>query len=108
MFCSEVEREFGKLFSKGRGSGIGTKSKYSDSEFNMLVEDIRDGVLVSNCSKGFLGRGLGHVLGKGLDMYLAWKQIICCTYLSSSFYFRTLLVYAQIHPNVEQIMLLGS
>jgi hypothetical protein len=27
MFCSEVEREFGKLFSKGGGSGIGNKSK---------------------------------------------------------------------------------
>ncbi|GJN30397.1 hypothetical protein PR202_gb18701 [Eleusine coracana subsp. coracana] len=42
----EVERELGKLFSNGGGSGIGTKSKYSGSNFNMLVEDIRDGVLV--------------------------------------------------------------
>ncbi|XP_062216689.1 uncharacterized protein LOC133916843 [Phragmites australis] len=43
---SEVERELGMLFSKGRGSGVGTKSKYSGSKFNMLVEDIREGVLV--------------------------------------------------------------
>ncbi|KAL6660176.1 hypothetical protein ACP70R_002298 [Stipagrostis hirtigluma subsp. patula] len=43
---SEVESELGKLFSKGGGSGVGTKSKYSGSKFNMLVEDIRDGVLV--------------------------------------------------------------
>ncbi|GJN08969.1 hypothetical protein PR202_ga26931 [Eleusine coracana subsp. coracana] len=42
----EVERELGKLFSNGGGSGIGTKSKYTGSKFNMLVEDIRDGVLV--------------------------------------------------------------
>ena len=44
---SEVERELGKLFSKGGGSGVGTKSKYSGSKFNMVVEDIREGVLVS-------------------------------------------------------------
>ncbi|XP_062210021.1 uncharacterized protein LOC133911678 [Phragmites australis] len=44
---SEVERELGMLFSKGGGSsGVGTKSKYSGSKFNMLVEDIREGVLV--------------------------------------------------------------
>jgi hypothetical protein len=73
MFCSEVEREFGKLFSKGGGSGIGNKSKYSGSKFDMLVEDIRDGVLASNCSKGVLGRGLGHVLGKGLGHVLGME-----------------------------------
>ncbi|KAL5210242.1 hypothetical protein ABZP36_005865 [Zizania latifolia] len=43
---SEVERELGMLFSKGGGSGVGTKSKYSGSKFNMLVEDIREGILV--------------------------------------------------------------
>lgn len=43
---NEVERELGKLFSNGGGSGVGTKSKYSGSKFNMVVEDIRDGVLV--------------------------------------------------------------
>ncbi|CAN6290544.1 unnamed protein product [Urochloa humidicola] len=43
---NEVERELGMLFSKGGGSGVGTKSKYSGSNFNMVVEDIRDGVLV--------------------------------------------------------------
>nr|CAB3496963.1 unnamed protein product [Digitaria exilis] len=43
---SEVERELGMLFSKGGGSGVGTKSKYSGSKFNMVVEDIREGVLI--------------------------------------------------------------
>jgi len=43
---NEVERELGMLFSKGGGSGVGTKSKYSGSKFNMVVEDIREGVLV--------------------------------------------------------------
>ncbi|CAN6296381.1 unnamed protein product [Urochloa humidicola] len=43
---NEVERELGMLFSKGGGSGVGTKSKYSGSKFNMVVEDIRDGVLI--------------------------------------------------------------
>uniref|UniRef100_A0A0D9VPZ3 Uncharacterized protein n=1 Tax=Leersia perrieri TaxID=77586 RepID=A0A0D9VPZ3_9ORYZ len=41
---SEVERELGMLL--GGGSGVGTKSKYSGSKFNMLVEDIREGILV--------------------------------------------------------------
>lgn len=48
VFCSEVERELGKLFSNGGGSGVGTKSKYSGTKFNMVVEDIREGVLVSS------------------------------------------------------------
>ncbi|XP_066388697.1 uncharacterized protein [Miscanthus floridulus] len=43
---NEVERELGKLFSKGGGSGVGTQSKYSGSKFNMVVEDIREGVLI--------------------------------------------------------------
>lgn len=47
---SEVERELGLLFSKGdkRGLGIGNKAKQSRAgiNFSMLVEDIRDGVLV--------------------------------------------------------------
>ncbi|CAL4929260.1 unnamed protein product [Urochloa decumbens] len=43
---NEVERELGMLFSKGGGSGVGTKSKYSGSNFNMVVEDIREGVLI--------------------------------------------------------------
>lgn len=47
---SEVERELGLLFSKGgrRGLGIGSKAKQSGSgtDFNMFVEDIREGVLV--------------------------------------------------------------
>uniref|UniRef100_K4ADU2 Uncharacterized protein n=1 Tax=Setaria italica TaxID=4555 RepID=K4ADU2_SETIT len=58
---NEVERELGMLFSKGGGSGVGTKSKYSGSKFNMVVEDIREGVLVSSCLKGV------HVW----DMFLA-------------------------------------
>lgn len=49
--CSEVERELGLLFSKGgkRGLGIGSKAKQprAETSFNMFVEDIRDGVLVS-------------------------------------------------------------
>ncbi|RLN39926.1 uncharacterized protein C2845_PM01G04230 [Panicum miliaceum] len=43
---NEVERELGMLFSKGGGSGVGTKSNYSGSKFNMVVEDIREGVLI--------------------------------------------------------------
>ncbi|XP_051183071.1 uncharacterized protein [Lolium perenne] len=43
---SEVEQELGMLFSKGGGSGVGTKSKYSGSKFSMLVEDVTEGVLV--------------------------------------------------------------
>ncbi|KAF8717593.1 hypothetical protein HU200_025761 [Digitaria exilis] len=43
---NEVERELGMLFSKGGGSGVGTKSKYPGSKFNMVVEDIREGVLI--------------------------------------------------------------
>ncbi|KAE8787097.1 hypothetical protein D1007_38974 [Hordeum vulgare] len=43
---SEVERELGMLFSKGGGSGVGTKSKYSGSKFSMVVEDLTEGVLV--------------------------------------------------------------
>ena len=48
IFCSEVERELGMLFSKGGGSGVGTKSKYSGSKFSMVVEDLTEGVLVSS------------------------------------------------------------
>ncbi|WOL09401.1 hypothetical protein Cni_G18154 [Canna indica] len=46
---SEVERELGMLFSKGgrRGSEVGSKKKQSSgTKFHMLVEDIREGVLV--------------------------------------------------------------
>ncbi|XP_038725066.1 uncharacterized protein LOC120016382 isoform X3 [Tripterygium wilfordii] len=47
---SEVERELGLLFSSGgkRRSGIGNQTKQSKSgtKFHMLVEDIREGVLV--------------------------------------------------------------
>lgn len=47
---SEVERELGLLFSRGkRQSDVGNKSKNSSTgfKFRMLVEDIREGVLVS-------------------------------------------------------------
>ncbi|KAK7274872.1 hypothetical protein RIF29_15973 [Crotalaria pallida] len=47
---SEVEKELGLLFSKGGNwrSGIGNQSKQprTGTKFQMLVEDIRDGVLV--------------------------------------------------------------
>ncbi|ONK75417.1 uncharacterized protein A4U43_C03F16630 [Asparagus officinalis] len=47
---SEVERELGLLFSKGRNRGLGMGSKAKQSRtgtsFNMFVEDIREGVLV--------------------------------------------------------------
>ncbi|KOM45917.1 hypothetical protein LR48_Vigan06g122300 [Vigna angularis] len=48
---SEVERELGLLFSKGGkwGSGIGNQSKQArggTTKFQMLVEDVREGVLV--------------------------------------------------------------
>lgn len=48
---SEVERELGLLFSKGRKRRpeIGEQAKQSGggTKFQMLVEDIREGVLVS-------------------------------------------------------------
>jgi hypothetical protein len=52
VFCnSEVERELGLLFSKGGKwrPGIGNQAKQSrtGTKFQMLVEDIREGVLVS-------------------------------------------------------------
>ncbi|KAF6171781.1 hypothetical protein GIB67_007302 [Kingdonia uniflora] len=47
---SEVERELGKLFSRGSwGSKISNKAKQltsGDTKFRMLVEDVREGVLV--------------------------------------------------------------
>ncbi|PPD80093.1 hypothetical protein GOBAR_DD22970 [Gossypium barbadense] len=47
---SEVETELGLLFSKGgkRSSGFGNKTKQprSGTKFEMLVEDVREGVLV--------------------------------------------------------------
>ncbi|XLU57367.1 hypothetical protein S245_052015 [Arachis hypogaea] len=47
---SEVERELGLLFSKGGNwrSGLGNQSKQArgGTKFQMLVEDIREGVLV--------------------------------------------------------------
>ncbi|CAA7394422.1 unnamed protein product [Spirodela intermedia] len=49
MNRSEVERELGLLFSRGkRQSDVGNKSKSSSTgfKFRMLVEDIREGVLV--------------------------------------------------------------
>ncbi|KAI3497778.1 hypothetical protein L1887_33318 [Cichorium endivia] len=45
MNRSEVERELGMLFSKGRKLRNQTK-KPTASKFQMLVEDVRDGVLV--------------------------------------------------------------
>ncbi|XP_076902428.1 uncharacterized protein LOC143557182 [Bidens hawaiensis] len=45
MNRSEVERELGMLFSKGRKLRNQTK-KPSANKFQMLVEDVRDGVLV--------------------------------------------------------------
>ncbi|MED6174792.1 hypothetical protein PIB30_072331 [Stylosanthes scabra] len=53
---SEVERELGLLFSKGGNwrSGIGNQSKQArgGTKFQMLVEDIREGVLIFDlCQK---------------------------------------------------------
>ncbi|PWA94770.1 hypothetical protein CTI12_AA056070 [Artemisia annua] len=45
MNRSEVERELGMLFSKGRKLRNQTKKPATD-KFQMLVEDVRDGVLV--------------------------------------------------------------
>lgn len=50
MVCllnSEVERELGLLFSKGGKRRPENQKKQSKTEFQMLVEDIREGVLVS-------------------------------------------------------------
>jgi len=51
VLCSQVEMELGLLFSEGRkrGLGIGNKAKQTrgSTNFNMFVEDIREGVLVS-------------------------------------------------------------
>ncbi|KAL5725861.1 hypothetical protein ACHQM5_008953 [Ranunculus cassubicifolius] len=48
MNRSEVETELGKLFSRGRGSGFGNKAgQFSGgTQFRMIVEDVREGVLV--------------------------------------------------------------
>ncbi|KAK9675954.1 hypothetical protein RND81_11G044000 [Saponaria officinalis] len=50
MNRSEVERELGMLFSKGRkrGSDFGSQPKQSRSgkKFQMVVEDVREGILV--------------------------------------------------------------
>lgn len=43
---SEVERELGLLFSKGGKRRPENQKKQSKTEFQMLVEDIREGVLV--------------------------------------------------------------
>lgn len=43
---SEVERELGMLFSKGRKIEKQTKQAVSESKFHMLVEDVSEGVLV--------------------------------------------------------------
>lgn len=68
MLCSEVERELGMLFSKGGGSGVGTKSKYSGSKFSMVVEDLTEGVLVSTvvCKMSVF-----------LDTFLKISQLSC-------------------------------
>ncbi|KAG8097049.1 hypothetical protein GUJ93_ZPchr0013g36330 [Zizania palustris] len=42
----EVERELGSFSQREGVLEVGTKSKYSGSKFNMLVEDIREGILV--------------------------------------------------------------
>ncbi|XP_071706951.1 uncharacterized protein [Rutidosis leptorrhynchoides] len=46
MNRSEVERELGMLFSKGRKLRNQKKKPTSTDKFQMLVEDVRDGVLV--------------------------------------------------------------
>ncbi|KAF8776435.1 hypothetical protein HU200_003137 [Digitaria exilis] len=46
VFYSEVERELGMLFSKGGDRELGRNQKYPGSKFNMVVEDIREGVLI--------------------------------------------------------------
>ncbi|XP_062161965.1 uncharacterized protein LOC133868986 isoform X2 [Alnus glutinosa] len=55
---SEVERELGLLFSKGGKwrSGIGNQTKQSrtGTKFQMLVEDIREGVLNLHCRCRYL------------------------------------------------------
>lgn len=49
-----MEKELGLLFSKGGKwrPGVGNQSKQlrSGTKFQMLVEDVREGVLVSVCS----------------------------------------------------------
>lgn len=47
--CSEVERELGMLFSKGGKWKNRAKQPEADTRFQMLVEDITEGVLVSIC-----------------------------------------------------------
>ncbi|GER51486.1 hypothetical protein STAS_28873 [Striga asiatica] len=44
--CSEVERELGLLFSKGGMRRNQSKQSRTDNQFQMLVEDVREGVLV--------------------------------------------------------------
>ncbi|CAK9136301.1 unnamed protein product [Ilex paraguariensis] len=45
---SEVERELGLLFSKGEKRRNQAKQSVSGTKFPMLVEDVREGVLVSS------------------------------------------------------------
>lgn len=47
--CSEVEKELGMLFSKGGKWKNRAKQPEAGTRFQMLVEDIREGVLVSIC-----------------------------------------------------------
>ena len=118
IFCSEVERELGMLFSKGGGSGVGTKSKYSGSKFNMVVEDIREGVLVSSCLKEYMFEDM--FLADNLPFFLFFWLSSTFTCLvhnlytpfsnSSSFGWYlakiksfTLLVYAQPNSNIKYV-----
>ena len=96
IFCSEVERELGMLFSKGGGSGVGTKSKYSGSKFNMVVEDIREGVLVSSCLMEYMFE----------DMFLAGNlPFFFFFWLSSTF---TCLVHNLYTPFLTHHLLDGT
>lgn len=45
--CSEVERELGLLFSKGGRRRNQSKQPGTSNKFQMLVEDVQEGVLVS-------------------------------------------------------------
>lgn len=44
--CSEVERELGLLFSKGGKQRNQSKQSGASMKFQMLVEDVQEGVLV--------------------------------------------------------------
>ena len=54
FLCSEVEKELGLLFCKGGKKQNKSKQPGTSTKFQMLVEDVREGVLVKSLYLSFL------------------------------------------------------